>query len=129
MGKNLAKRNFNSSNGAPIKVRFAKSLVESAVSRAMADFMINNLTLTTFMQKLQMNNKCCSPEETMLATLNAADEINTPGGFTHWCLDKHKIEVSSISRYSLLGRDTKVLRIFRLPPQSYQKCTSVINFL
>uniref|UniRef100_A0A914C1W2 Uncharacterized protein n=1 Tax=Acrobeloides nanus TaxID=290746 RepID=A0A914C1W2_9BILA len=77
-----SKRNFNTSNGAPIKLKFAKSLVESSVSREMIDYMINTLNLTTFMERLQVNRtNCCVPEETMLATLNAADEINAPGGF------------------------------------------------
>lgn len=72
-------------------------MVQSSISREMIDFMLNQLDLTILMKQLQYKNPA-SPEESMLQTLQATDAIDAPGGFTHMCLEKHKLSSPSITR-------------------------------
>jgi hypothetical protein len=73
-------------------MRFAKSLVQVSVSRAMVDFMLNDLDLTGLMQNIEI--KTYGIDELLMGSLNAADAVDAPGGFTEYCLDHHSEETS-----------------------------------
>ena len=74
---------------------WAKSNFQSSISRAMVDFMLNELNLTKYMAQQEGH---FAIDELFLSTLQATDELNSPGGFTHACLDR-KIEVYHVTRY------------------------------
>lgn len=89
-------RNRVGHGGLPAKIDFAKSLVESCVSRAMIEFMVHALNLTGILRQIETNRY--GIDEIILPTLNSNDAINAPGGFTQDCLRRHK-DVPYVSRY------------------------------
>jgi hypothetical protein len=81
-------------------MEFAKSPSEISLSRAAIDFILKNMNLNEFMDKLGNDPDSIYPstqDELMMGTLNAMQELNIPGGFTQHCLKKG-IEVRSFTR-------------------------------
>ncbi|KAH7730137.1 core-2/I-Branching enzyme family protein [Aphelenchoides avenae] len=90
-------RNRIAHNGLPPKMDFAKSLVESCVSRAMIEFMVNDLDLTGILKQIETSRY--GIDEIVLPTLNSNDAVSAPGGFTQECLRRRK-DVPYVSRYA-----------------------------
>ncbi|KAH7707245.1 core-2/I-Branching enzyme family protein [Aphelenchoides avenae] len=88
-------RNRHPFNGFPPKLAFAKSIVETSVTREMIDFVVNKLNLTQLMQQIETNRY--GIDEVMMGTLHTSDAVGAPGGFTHACLDR-KQNVPHITR-------------------------------
>jgi hypothetical protein len=88
-------RNTMKFNSYEPKLVFSKGYVESTLSRPMVDFMLNELNLTELMRRIEM--KGFGVDEIMIPTLDAADAIAAPGGFTHHCFAKN-VEVKHITR-------------------------------
>ncbi|KAI6208501.1 Beta-1,3-galactosyl-O-glycosyl-glycoprotein beta-1,6-N-acetylglucosaminyltransferase 3 [Aphelenchoides besseyi] len=91
-------RNKKPFNGYDPKLVFSKGYVESTLSRAMVDFMLNELDLTELVRRIEL--KSFGIDELMIPTLHAADAIAAPGGFTHHCLEQN-IAVQHITRKSV----------------------------
>ncbi|KAI6204488.1 hypothetical protein M3Y94_00679900 [Aphelenchoides besseyi] len=79
-------------------LRLAKSLVQVSVSRAMIDFMVNDLDLSGLMKNIEW--KVYGIDELLMGSLNSADAVNAPGGFTDFCLDHHTGD-SSMTRLTI----------------------------
>ncbi|KAH7701592.1 Protein H41C03.3 [Aphelenchoides avenae] len=68
-------------NGSPPKLAFAKSIVETSVTRAMIDFIVNELNLTRLMHQIETSRY--GIDEVIMGTLHTSDAVGAPGGFTH----------------------------------------------
>ncbi|KAI6209094.1 Beta-1,3-galactosyl-O-glycosyl-glycoprotein beta-1,6-N-acetylglucosaminyltransferase 3 [Aphelenchoides besseyi] len=80
-------RNRVSHNGyAPI-LPITSSQDFVSVSRAMIDFMLQELDLRVFIKNLEQKNRY-GVDEQFMASLNSADAIDAPGGYTRFCYDK-----------------------------------------
>ena len=66
--------------------------------------MLNELNLTKFLAQLE--NGMYAVDEQLLSTLQADDEIQTPGGFTQKCNDDG-YGTDCITRYSYFGLRSK----------------------
>lgn len=60
--------------------------------------MLTKLDLTLLVERL--NPGPYAADEILIATLNAADALAAPGGFTHACVE-HGLSVEHITRFSL----------------------------
>jgi hypothetical protein len=83
------------------KINFSKGYAVGSLSRAMVEFMLNELNLTKFLAQLE--NGMYAVDEQLLSTLQADDEIQTPGGFTQKCNDDG-YGTDCITRYSYSKR-------------------------
>lgn len=61
----------------------------------MIDFMLSELDMTQIMKQIEW--KAYGIDEILMASLNAADAVEAPGGYTDYCIDHHKIE-SAVTR-------------------------------
>jgi len=75
-----------SHNGYPPELIFTRGAHEGSLTRGMVDFMLNTLYLTTLLERLGEGEYAV--DEIAVPTLNSADALQAPGGFTHACLDK-----------------------------------------
>ncbi|KAE9552242.1 hypothetical protein FO519_004551 [Halicephalobus sp. NKZ332] len=91
-------RNLVGFNGKEPKLDFAKGYVECSLSRAMAEFMVFDLNLTTALTLI--NKKGFGIDEILIPTLVATDALNAPGGFTHYCIEKHA-KIRQLTRLSI----------------------------
>lgn len=73
-------------NGFPPKLHFAKGYVESSLSKAMVDFMVNDLNLTETL--IRLNNNSFGIDEILISTLQATEALNAPGSFMHRCIEE-----------------------------------------
>lgn len=90
----LASRNINAHNGYKPKLRFTKSTTHVSVSRAMVDFMLNDLDLSILMKRIEQSSQVIDgkqmfKDELLMGSLNSDDSILVPGGYTHHCIDKN----------------------------------------
>ncbi|KAH7730126.1 core-2/I-Branching enzyme family protein [Aphelenchoides avenae] len=91
-------RNSMDHNGFPPVMKFSKGYVEGSLSRAMVDFMLNDMDLTELVARIEKGS--FGIDEIMLPTLHALDAIDAPGGFTQYCQNKG-VSVQHITRMSL----------------------------
>ena len=105
---NLASKNLIGKNDFPAQLAFAKSMIQTSLSREFVDFILIDLNLQIYIKQLEWK-RGVSPEESFFATLHATDALGAPGGFTHACLDKN-ISVPSITRcfISILSKHSSV---------------------
>jgi hypothetical protein len=66
----------------------------------MIDFMINELDMTQLMKNIEW--KAYGIDEILMGSINSADAIQAPGGFTDHCLDQKKGD-SSLTRLTYWG--------------------------
>lgn len=67
----------------------------------MIDFMLTELDMTQLMKNIEW--RAYGIDEVLMGSLNSADAVDMPGGFTNFCLDHKKIE-SSMTRCVYLSR-------------------------
>jgi ribosomal protein S19 len=91
----LASRNLIGAHGFKPEMDWGKGYIEVSLSRAMVDFMLNELNLTKFMQQLEA--KSYGIDEIMIPTLQVTDALDIPGGFTHACIDRG-VKIQHITR-------------------------------
>ena len=92
-----ASRNKFGKNGFPPKIDpFSWGTPESTLSRAFADFISHDLNLTKFHHLMELTSGYGADGVT-INTLNSADALDAPGGFTQKCLSK--INLDHITRY------------------------------
>lgn len=89
-------RNRLPHNGHKPVLHLAKSLVQVSVSRPMVEFMLHELDLTGVIKNFDWNKY--GIDELLFGSLNSADAVDAPGGFTSYCLD-HKASDGSLTRY------------------------------
>lgn len=83
-------------------MEFAKSFVQVSVTRAFVDFILKELNLNPMINKIQESASVIdgfdmNKDELLLGTLNSADVLRAPGGFTQHCLSQG-IETPSLTR-------------------------------
>uniref|UniRef100_A0A183BRN9 DUF1400 domain-containing protein n=1 Tax=Globodera pallida TaxID=36090 RepID=A0A183BRN9_GLOPA len=83
-----ASRNVLDVEGFPPKLGISKGYVASSISRKMAEFMLYELDLTETVRRLESGGY--GIDEILVPTLNAADALRAPGGFTRDCLERKK---------------------------------------
>ncbi|KAI6170635.1 N-acetyllactosaminide beta-1,6-N-acetylglucosaminyl-transferase, isoform C [Aphelenchoides bicaudatus] len=89
-------RNLLPHKGFKPVIRFLKSLVQVSVSRAMIEFMLNELDMTRIMKQIEW--RAYGIDEILMATINAADAIDAPGGYTDYCIDHYRKAESAVTR-------------------------------
>ncbi|KAI6212731.1 Beta-1,3-galactosyl-O-glycosyl-glycoprotein beta-1,6-N-acetylglucosaminyltransferase 3 [Aphelenchoides besseyi] len=80
-------RNRVSHNGHKPVLPLTKSWDFVSVSRAMIDFMLEELDLRGFMRTLDQEH-LLDVDEQFMGTLNSADAVDAPGGYTRFCYEK-----------------------------------------
>lgn len=60
--------------------------MESSYTREFVDYILNVLDLDEFKRRVEVQGY--GTDETMFPTLNAADALAVPGGFTHACINR-----------------------------------------
>ncbi|KAI6185759.1 Beta-1,3-galactosyl-O-glycosyl-glycoprotein beta-1,6-N-acetylglucosaminyltransferase 3 [Aphelenchoides besseyi] len=80
-------RNRISHNGHKPVLPLTKSWDFVSVSRAMIDFMLEELDLRRFMRNLDQGH-LLDVDEQFMGSLNSADAIDAPGGYTRHCYEK-----------------------------------------
>ncbi|KAK0423982.1 hypothetical protein QR680_008444 [Steinernema hermaphroditum] len=80
------------------KIRFAKGVVQSSISREAAVYMLDKLNLQIFIKQLELGSY--GLDEMFMATLQADDYIGLPGGFYYGCIEKY-IDVPQFTRKSI----------------------------
>ncbi|KAH7718260.1 Protein F26D2.3 a [Aphelenchoides avenae] len=93
-GLNLFK---NASRNANHSLTLTYGLDESAVSRAAVEFVVNELNVTKFLQQVNTDH---GADELVLPTLDSADALGLPGGFTLECI-RRNIWVPGVTRYTM----------------------------
>ena len=93
----LATRNTMTYHGFEPKLLFSKNLVESSLSKAMVDFIFDELNLTITIH--HFNKQGYGIDEYFWSSLQSTDAIGIPGGFTHKCLDEG-VKSVSMARYA-----------------------------
>lgn len=91
--KNLGTKNLN--NGSSPSLKWAKGDFQSTLSKAMVDYMLKELNVSKFMTQLEGP---FAIDEIFIPTLQATEELNIPGGFTHSCIDR-ELNVDHVTRY------------------------------
>ncbi|KAI3408874.1 hypothetical protein GPALN_007468 [Globodera pallida] len=81
-------RNVLDVEGFPPKLVISKGYVASSLSRKMAEFILYELDLTETVRRLESGGY--GIDEILVPTLNAADALRAPGGFTRDCLERKK---------------------------------------
>ena len=64
---------------------------QESYSRAFIDFLLNDLNTTEFLQRVKhakMPTEYFPNDAVILSTLNSADAVDAPGGFTQQCMRK-----------------------------------------
>ncbi|KAI6170583.1 hypothetical protein M3Y97_01138000 [Aphelenchoides bicaudatus] len=85
-----------------IRLNFAKSFVQTSLSRKAVNFILQRMNLTGIIDKIHENSSMIdgvgmTKDELLTGTLNAEDRLNLPGGFTQHCL-KQGIETDCLTR-------------------------------
>lgn len=85
-----------------IHLNFAKSFVQSSLSRAAVDFLLYRMNLTGIIEKIHGNAPlidgfAMTKDELLIGTLNAEDWLHFPGGFTQHCLNQG-VEINGLTR-------------------------------
>lgn len=70
----------------PQRLQFAKSYYQSSLSREFVEFVIEQLDVSKAAEEIDTGG--CFIDEFLLASLDATDALQIPGGFTHSCLDR-----------------------------------------
>ncbi|KAI6192591.1 hypothetical protein M3Y96_01252200 [Aphelenchoides besseyi] len=91
-------------NGHEPKMQFAKSMVQVSLSRAMINFMLNEINFENILKNFEWN--AFATDELVMASLNSADSIDPPGGFTTFC-SKYKISYWTMTRWEMWLWDVK----------------------
>ncbi|KAI6170637.1 N-acetyllactosaminide beta-1,6-N-acetylglucosaminyl-transferase, isoform C [Aphelenchoides bicaudatus] len=89
-------RNRLPHNGFPPTIQFSASLVQVSVSRAMIDFIMNELDLSQMMKQMEWG--AYGIDEIIMGTLNSADAIDVPGGYSHYCTNRYNKSVYATTR-------------------------------
>ncbi|KAI6223379.1 hypothetical protein M3Y95_00884000 [Aphelenchoides besseyi] len=76
----------------------SKSTVFVSVSRAMIDFILNEINILNVIDKFEW--EVYGVDEQLMASLNNADSVDGPGGYSHHCYDKNFYHVQ-MTRYVL----------------------------
>lgn len=101
-----------------IRLEFAKSFVQTSISRPAIDFILNEMNLTGILEKIQKSAKQIdtigmTKDELLMGTLNSEDRLGLPGGFTQHCL-KQNVSLDSLTRWAV------VMGFFVLKPRHFQ---------
>ncbi|KAI6192219.1 hypothetical protein M3Y97_00313500 [Aphelenchoides bicaudatus] len=108
--KNETKNHIGAYNLEP-KMTIAKSFSTASLSRAAVDFFVNELELEPFMKSLEWRE--FGTNELFLGSLNTADALALPGGFTVRCLEE-KLPDYFVSRFTIWkDQDTCATEIWR----------------
>jgi len=84
-----ASRNRLPVNGSPPRIStFGWGLFESSLSRPFADFLVHELDLTEFNRRMELTTY--GADEQSLSTLNIAEALQAPGGYTSECVKRGK---------------------------------------
>ncbi|KAI1732555.1 core-2/I-Branching enzyme domain-containing protein [Ditylenchus destructor] len=78
-------RNYDS-DGSSYKLTFAKGYLQSSLSRAFVDFILNELDTSRMLAQLETG--ACYIDEIFFQTLDGTDALQAPGGYTHACIDQ-----------------------------------------
>uniref|UniRef100_A0AC34QCH4 Phage major capsid protein n=1 Tax=Panagrolaimus sp. JU765 TaxID=591449 RepID=A0AC34QCH4_9BILA len=78
--RNASKNDQKNAKGQLASLRIVKSLVEITLSRSAADYILDELNVTTFIKTLEQAKY--GMDEDFMGTLNANEIIGMPGGFT-----------------------------------------------
>ncbi|KAI6186012.1 Beta-1,3-galactosyl-O-glycosyl-glycoprotein beta-1,6-N-acetylglucosaminyltransferase 3 [Aphelenchoides besseyi] len=79
-------RNFLLHHGYPPILPLTKSMVFVSLSREMVDFLINEINLPNVINNFEW--KAYGVDEQLIGSLNAADAVDVPGGYTRHCYEK-----------------------------------------
>ncbi|CAD5205666.1 unnamed protein product [Bursaphelenchus okinawaensis] len=74
-----AHRNTRLHNGQPPVMLFAKSLPQVTLSRKAVDFMLTNMNIDRFVDRIEWN--AFGVDENFIGSLNSNDAVGLPGGF------------------------------------------------
>ncbi|KAI6197575.1 Beta-1,3-galactosyl-O-glycosyl-glycoprotein beta-1,6-N-acetylglucosaminyltransferase 3 [Aphelenchoides besseyi] len=91
-------------NGHEPKMQFAKSMVHVSLSRAMINFMLYDINFESILKNFEWD--AFAIDELIMASLNSADAIDPPGGFTTSC-SKYKIAYWTMTRWEMWLWDVK----------------------
>lgn len=98
-------RNTHPFDGFQPQLLYTKGYISCSLTRAFVDFILNQLNLTVFIE--QQEKTRFGGDEIYIPTLNAADALRAPGGFTRYCHADKRVDAGHVTRMVMWSGDKR----------------------